>query len=235
MTTFSQLVDKMVLETRRPDMQADICSYLNQTIRELHFTPDNNKAVFFQDNLKEAILQATEATGFSWDVPVGVFQGPAACRYDSVTDSNGAKIWPKYHLSPNRAMEQDPYWYYRAGTRIFFYGYGGQYSTISFSWYEYPKTLFYFTVPNRPCTYDVYGFSYHEDFRANPLVDYPAAESACTNWLLQRWDQLIEEGLRAKIYKRLSDTERARTSYSMYTSLRSGLISSESADVAGTW
>ncbi len=50
-----------------------------------------------------------------------------------------------------------------------------------------------------------------------------------------RWSMVVEEGLRAKIYKRISDTERARTAYSLYAQQRQGLITSERADNGGAW
>src|SRR3546814_5049537 len=48
-----------------------------------------------------------------------------------------------------------------------------------------------------------------------------------TNWILSRHEDVVAEGARAKVYKRLSYTERARTSYSMYMSLRGGFWRSE--------
>ena len=46
MTTFSQLVDSVVSETKRPDLVSEIATYLNQTIREVHFSADRNAALF---------------------------------------------------------------------------------------------------------------------------------------------------------------------------------------------
>lgn len=48
-----------------------------------------------------------------------------------------------------------------------------------------------------------------------------------------RWQEVIEEGLRAKIYKRVGDDQRARTSYSLYQSLRKGLVMAESVNNPG--
>src|SRR3546814_4768742 len=56
-----------------------------------------------------------------------------------------------------------------------------------------------------------------------------AALAKATNWILSRHEDVVAEGARAKVYKRLSDTERARTSYSMYMSLRGGFWSNEVA------
>jgi hypothetical protein len=49
-----------------------------------------------------------------------------------------------------------------------------------------------------------------------------------------RWSDVISEGVRAKLFKRVSDTERARNCYSLYGQLRQGLMTSEVADVGGS-
>src|SRR3546814_15245541 len=53
MTTFSQLVDTIMSESRRPDLQTEIATYINQTVRELHFDSEQNKILYFNDNMRE--------------------------------------------------------------------------------------------------------------------------------------------------------------------------------------
>jgi hypothetical protein len=48
-----------------------------------------------------------------------------------------------------------------------------------------------------------------------------------------RWSDVLREGLRAKVYKRISDQLRAQTSYSLYSQLRQGLFTSEVAELQG--
>src|SRR3546814_10291517 len=45
-----------------------------------------------------------------------------------------------------------------------------------------------------------------------------AALAKATNWILSRHEDVVAEGARAKVYKRLSDTERARTRSEEHTS-----------------
>src|SRR3546814_6462953 len=59
MTTFSQLVDTIMSESRRPDLQTEIATYINQTVRELHFDSEQNKILYFNDNMREVQLTAT--------------------------------------------------------------------------------------------------------------------------------------------------------------------------------
>lgn len=238
MTTQSQLIDKMVAETRRPDLRTEICSYVNQTLRELHMDPQRGTPLFYRDNLKEDLLTSNLESGFSWTVPSpGLFQGIVGCRYDSRIDRDGKMQWAKEMLSPNRNMSTETYWFYRSGNTVYFNNYGGLNSKISLSWYEYVKSLKdYALVPNRPAIYDsetetwLYNDTYNVSDEQRAL-----ARLLTSNWLLLRWDTVVEEGVRAKVYKRTSDTERARTAYSSYQSLRQGLVLAEAADISGSW
>src|SRR3546814_13841747 len=75
MTTFSQLVDTIMSESRRPDLQTEIATYINQTVRELHFDSEQNKILYFNDNMREVQLTATSESDFSWKIPnPGVWQ-----------------------------------------------------------------------------------------------------------------------------------------------------------------
>src|SRR3546814_4489833 len=62
MTTFSQLVDTIMSESRRPDLQTEIATYINQTVRELHFDSEQNKILYFNDNMREVQLRSEEHT-----------------------------------------------------------------------------------------------------------------------------------------------------------------------------
>lgn len=236
MTTFSQLVDKMTLETKRLDLRGEIATYLNQTLRELHMEPTKGNVIHYRDNLKEDIQIATTEEGFYWDVPnPAVFQGIVGCRYDSVLDQNGNSVWATEMMSPNRGMADRPYWFYRSGQRVFFKGYGGVMGIISLAWYEYPRSLKWHDALSRAASYDdEAGWTYAAEYDVDDTTRQ-IAQALVSNWLLLRWPTVIEEGLRAKVYKRLSDTERARTSYSMYQTLRQGLYTGEIADVSGSW
>lgn len=236
MTTFSQLSDSLVLELKRPDLAAEIRTYLNQTIRELHMEPNRGGILCFKDNLKEDLLVADVDTNFAWDIPnVSVFQTIAGARYDSIIDQDGNPRWAKELHSPSRVMSSEDYWFYRSGSRVFFRGYGGNLAIISLSWYEYPPALAYYDVANRPVQYSLAGVpTYHADYDDNDITK-ANADLLSTNWILRRWHTLVEEGVRAKVYKRTGDLDRARTSYSMYQSLRAGFISGETVDAGGSW
>lgn len=227
MTTFSQLVDALVAETRRPDMIAEIISYANQTIRELHFNPDNNAAVFYKDNFFEQLLTPTVESGFGWDVPdPGTFQAMQVVHYTL------RNVYPSERI-PSRALANLQYYYYRTKGTYIFSGYSGLSDRIAIGYFAFPRRLMYYTPERRPAEYspDI-GWTYYSTFGASEVLR-EAGQGFVSNWLLFRWPDVVAEGIRAKIYKRVGDTDRARVCYSAYTALRNNVVTSETADLGG--
>jgi hypothetical protein len=227
MTTFSQLVDDMVLETRRPDMRREIITYLNQTIREVHADPQRNNGIMYRANFTEELLTATSASGFTYEIP-----DMTRWQAMQVVQFLASGVYPP-EVIPSRALATKDYYYYRAGNFYHFSGFGGAQSQIAIGYYLYPRRLAYHAPGIRPAEYDPeLGWVYNVAFDStNELRTY--AREMVTNWLLMRWVDVISEGLRAKIYKRISDDTRAKTCYSLFSSLRQGLLSNESADLGG--
>lgn len=227
MFTLSQLVDDLIAETGRPDMLVEATRYVNQTIREAHFTPDRKAATLFKGNFRESQLTATSETGFTWDVPnPATFQIMAAVQFPETFDSGGHAVWPR-EVTPGPHLRNTDYYFYRVGDTFAFSGYNGINALINLAYYEFPPSLKYYEEANRPATYDpVDGWSYHEDYDSTEELQL-TARNLVTNWMILRWSDVISEGVRAKLYKRTSDTERARLCYSAYESLRQGLWTSE--------
>lgn len=234
MTSFSQLVDKMILEVRRPDLASEIRSYVVQTIREVHFEPERNDAILYRNNMKELSLVASVDHGFTWTIPNStIFQSMQAVRYDSICDIDGEPVYALERV-PGRALRDTKYFYYRATDYFAFSHYGATGSGISLAYYEYPRSLKYYAPADRPATYDSEeGWSYKDDITDPDLQ--AAAREKVTNWLLDRWDMVLEEGIRAKAYKRVADDSRSRTAYSLYAQLRKGLVTSETATGDGIY
>lgn len=234
MTTFSQLIDEMVQETKRPDLLEEMIRYLNQTVREVHFEPSRGNVVHYGENRREDEVTATAETGEIWDIPnPATFQAIEAVRYP--TNGLGRMDFvPEITPGPNIASRE--FYFYRSGASFVFggaYGYGGIGGKIQLSWFEYPPSLKYKTVATRPASYDEeIGWTYHADYQATDELK-ATARALVSNWLLLRWADVLREGLRAKVYKRLSDDVRQRTSYSLFQQLRQGLYTSEVAQVVG--
>ena len=231
MTTFSQLVDRLLLETRRPDMRADIITYANQTIRELHTDPESNKVLFFADNFRQLLLTADVDNGFSWEIPnPATFQKLHVVQFMGVYD--GCESVFSTPTTPGRHLNSLRWYHYQAGNRFFFNGYGGLNMQIALGYYEFPQRLVYQAEADRLVTWDEEAqvFVYDPSLNTDELRE--AALAKVSNWMLIRWVDTVAEGLRAKIYKRVSDTERARTCYSMYQQMRAGMWTSENAQTA---
>lgn len=226
MYTFSQLVDEIVSEVRRPDLTSEISRYLNQSIRECHADPETNAIVFFPDNRRELQVLSAGESSHTWQIPrVTNFQKMAGVLYPN-TYRNSEAVWPM-ETTPGRHLAGETYYYYRVGSTFVFSGMQGIGTPINLLWYEFPSSLPYFATPeDRPMQYNIYGGKEYAPAWVHE-EDRDDADLLTTNWLLERWGHTIAEGVRAKVYKRTSDTERARTSYSLYAQLRRNLITSE--------
>lgn len=234
MTTFSQLVDELVVETKRPDLRVEIGTYLNQTLREVHFEPGRGNVVFYGENRREVELIASQETGEIWDIPnPSSFQGIETVRYPGLY--LGGMDYA-VEVLPGAQMASKPFYYYRSGPSFVFggtRGYGGTGAKIQLTYFEYVASLKYKLPAARDAQYDVEtGWTYGLGIEMTP-TGQALARSRVTNWLLMRWADVLREGLRAKIYKRLSDQTRQTTSYSLYMQLRNGLYTSEIAQLSG--
>lgn len=230
MTTFSQLVDSIKKETRRPDLEVEIARFCNQTVREIHFDSQSNSVLFFADNFRETQLVASVENGQGWDIPnPSTWQKLHTARYDGVCE-NGHQVYAKA-TTPGRHLAGLHHYFYQTGGQFAFAGYGGTGSVISLGYYEYPRSLKYQPEATRLVTWDEEETHFVYDASLTTPEDRQQALGRATNWLLTRWSDVIAEGLRAKVYKSRGDTERARTAYSMYMALRQGLWTSEIAQV----
>lgn len=232
MFTLSQMVDEIVSETKRPDLVSEIVRYANQTIRDCHFSTDRNAAIFYRDNFYESLVTATAESGFSWtpNNPT-TFQKMAGVKYPSEVTRLGEPIWAE-ETTPGRHLNELCHYYYQVGASFVFAGYGGLGAQIALGYFAFPPSLKYYSPAARLASYDPEsGWSYLDGVDTEELQE--AARLVSTNWLFLRWSDVISEGIRAKVYKRISDTERARNSYSLYGQLRQGLLSSETAVVSG--
>lgn len=238
MTTFPQLVDELVVETRRPDLRSEIATYLNQTIREVHFEPSKGNVVFYKENRNEIQIIATNERGEMWDIPnPATFQGVEAVRFAS---NYLGRMEFASEISPGPQVASEPFYWYRGGPTIVFggtQGYGGVGGIIQISYFEYPRALKYKLAAEREATYDSDdGWTYNTVGTTDYDLDEDSralARLRVSNWLLLRWADVLREGLRAKVYKRLSDQLRAGLCYSLYQTLRQGLYTSEVAELSG--
>ncbi len=231
MSTFSQIVDEAIQETKRPDLLVEATAYLNQTIREVHFRPDINAPLSYRDNFRETQIVSTVEGGMSWDIPnPATFQRMAGVRYPDIWNRDGNQ-WAKEKV-PSRGLQPEDMFYYRVGSTFVFSNFGAVGSRIDLGWFEFPNRLKYYPIAQRPAMYDdELGWLF-----AAAIVSpeqRALARLRTSNWLTLRWHDVLLEGLRAKIYKRVSDEARQRVSYSLFQQLRQGLWISETVELGG--
>ena len=232
MTTFSQVVDEITTETLRLDMRATIAGYLNQTIREMHIDPKSAMPVFYPDNRQEVSVtlsgMAAADNVLVWPIPSSaVFQSLEAAYYRAYRKYAVEKK-PSIARNPNNGDPNAQYYWYRSGINFCFANPGPDGQIVDLSWFEYPKTLAYFADNLNPAKYDPATGTY------TILSGYTQTQALALteNWLLTRHSETLKEGLRAKVYKRLADLERARLAYSQFETAKAGIIATESMSFA---
>jgi hypothetical protein len=237
-TTFSQAIDDLVAETRRPDMKAILGDYLLQTIRELHVDTKSGsvgRALKFPDNLVEDELTADAETGFTWAIAAPHrFQLFESAYYENrgLYSRNRS---PSSAFAFSEEINGDVY-HYRSGNYFCFSGYGGLDAIIKIAYYQYPARLTYYSAALRPAVWsdEAQGWTYLDSY---DITDETRANAVAlvTNWMLLRYPDLLKEGTRAKLYKRLNDPDRARMAFSAFESMKPLLISSETQDHSTTF
>jgi len=229
MSTFSEIVDELATELVRPDFKAAITDYLNLTIRESHQKKMNADVVpvLFDANRIEETFTVASLPAI-WDIPnIARFQYFETAYYPAI-----GCYATKKHLTRTRENgpnDQTPYWY-RAGTYIVFNGVNVG-DEVDLTYFEYPARLKYYAVTTpqiRPAVYNFEDGTY--TYAAAFDVDATTRENArnlVTNWLLLNHVEVMKQGVRAKVWARLGETDRAKMGFSLYESLRLGLIGSE--------
>ena len=221
MTTFSQLCDDISNELVRPDMlkNGSIQAYVQQTIREVHFKPGDNRPTLFTSNRYEAELAVNTDGSWLWVLP-------SVTRFQELESlysrNNGLYIEPK---SPriSLAYSNEPYadlFYYRSGSTYVIAGVNSG-DTLLTSYFMFPQYHGYKASADRLIRYDVDTDSYVLIAGGGePTEDQLAIE---TDWILQRWPDMIKEGVRAKLFKRLGDSDRARMAFSAFDNARGAM------------
>lgn len=230
MTTFSQLVDTLSIESLRPDMKTMIAGFANQTIRELHYEKMTGAAIGFARNLLELSVVANVDEAFSWTLPrQNLFMRMEAVRYPDMRKYARLRSPSTTHAFVGTV--DWAYFYYRAGNYMVFSGYGGIGSQIDLAWFEYLRKLSYFAPSANPCSWndDTQAYTYIAGYNVDDTTR-AQAQLLATNWMLETHEEIVMQGTRAKLYMRLGDLDRAKLAFSLFENLRPGLTSAETYD-----
>lgn len=229
MSTFSEVIDDLKAELVRPDLTASIADYLNLTIRESHQKKVNGDVVpvLYDSNRVEDTVTVASLPAI-WDIPsIARFQYFETAFYPTSGQYAKKKSVTRTHENGNNPF--DPFWY-RAGGYIAFNGVNvGE--VINLTYFQYPSRLKYYPVaiPQvRPAIYDIEtdSFTYATAYDVDDTTR-ENARNLVTNWLLLNHVEILKQGVRAKVWARLGETDRAKIAFSAYESLKLGLIGSE--------
>ena len=223
MTTFSQLVDDIIAESRRPDQRAEIVQFLNLTMLELHVDDQTGSAVLYGENRQETIVWPTVEDGYVWPLPVPhLYQNLDSVYYPEI---NRIPRMVNPGVGAALASEVDgAARYYRTGSNFAFFGYYS--SSIALSWFERPRRLQYILPKERKVTWDEDAMTFVFAPGTLPAQETEILEQN-TNWILQRWRDVLNSGAKAKLYVKLGDETRARLAYSLYQNARRGMMLTE--------
>jgi hypothetical protein len=203
-------------------------AYLNQTVREIHTFSRDGTPVFYEDNrLEESVIlsgMTVDPGKYLWTIPnLTVFQAMDAVWYGSV-GKYAEERNPRVAMLPNLMNPSDPYYWYRSGPQIAFSTPGLDGQEILLSYFAYPRSLPYFAGGTSPILFNRFTFAYEVNPKyTGPTLTYDQAMAVSTNWVLQRHEDSIKEGVRAKAWKRVDDMNRAKLSYSTFETMKTAI------------
>lgn len=226
MTTISQLTDEMALELKRPDLRLFIASAINQTIREVH-TGQQGERLRFNSNRVERVITIPEGypTSYSWPIENYTnFQCSEAYWYESIGRYAKEQKPGTIDLSGRGVVSAKWYWY-QSASFICLFGHGGPGMNVLASQFYYPRSLVWHELQaNRAAEYNIESQTWTY---IDPTLTEEEAQNRTTNWILMRHTDLIREGIRAKVWKRLGDMPRASLAYSAWQDMRAAFKSQE--------
>ncbi len=215
--TVSSAVDDAIIRSGRPDRKTDIVAFVRTTIRECQVQ------AFFKNDFVEDTLTA-DGEVFIWKYPQE-FRILRTVRYPFV-NQRGQKLYPPEKL-PGRAQRDEVYFYYGGPGYYVFAGLSANLD-IDVAYYQTSKKLPYYALDTRPAVFDLETDSWTY-LTASDEASQLIAREAVSNWVLFKYYDTIIEGALAKLFKSIGD-ERASSTYALYKSLQSTMLSTEPSD-----
>lgn len=206
---FSELVDTVVQRSARVDRRADVISWANLTIQEMV-----GKHYFYRNFVEDTVL-SLGADPFIMPRPLRL-QRFRTARYDGITER-----YAKF-VSPGRAMADEVYFYYANALSYIFKGVIGY---VDIAYYQYPQKFNYYETGARPAVWNTLTETW--SYLAAYDIDDDTRELARTlvqNWILQDYNELVAEGVLAKVFKAVNDETRAATHFSFFERTYSSLF-----------
>lgn len=209
---FSELIDTVITRTKMPSNNAviaDAATYTNATIRECSLLG------LFAKDLVEDTITTTTASPYVWTRP-RYFRVMRAAKY---TKDNSDDVWPDYLKPGQLQTPDDSNYFYGSGDSFVFSGVDNA-QDIDIAYYAYPKRLTYYIAADRPAVWDEAPetWAYHANYIATSELQ-ETGRNLVSNWLLDHWREVIEEGTFAKMLKS-KDDRRAVSAFALFKALQ---------------
>lgn len=219
---FSETVDNVLSRSGRTDMLAEAQVAVRSALKKAH------SQEYFAKDLRELQVSVT-TEDYIWNYP-RFYRTMHTVRY-------GPAIYPR-NLQPGKIQDGETQYFYQVSNAVVFVGIGA--GTELYIAYNVTNPKFqYYTENARPAKYDEVAetWSYldngsYVDSLATPELEEAAREKV-TNWLLDEYQDMIEEGALATIFKLRGD-DRSRTHFSNFNSWLKDLEALESTIYKGS-
>jgi len=230
MTTFSQLIDKILPLARQGQMQiAEAVQHLNSTIFEIHYwsnQQNNGSPIFFRPSMIEDILIA-DRNPFIWNIPnPRLFLGLHAVQYPVFPDQPYAR-----QIVLGEHANDLKYKYYRSGDVFIFQNFGPRGSAINIAYFVRAPQFSYIPTSERLVTFNESLGQYEYSPTLNTPELREQALTQYTHWLIERYESILINGFLAKLYGRNSNDNAARSYYSQYLEGRLQIANTEGVNV----
>jgi len=185
---FSELVDRCVKISGRPDQISTIVMAANEAIRAI-----SKAGNWPDDTLEEVVAPPVISTNpMVWTPEVGRLRFR---REEYIEDAAGREPTA---VRPSRRMRDLGFFYYRSGESFVFKGNRG---FVRVYYYAYQPWLVYFPIGARPNTFNTATGDW-----AFPAI---AAVNAVSNWMLERHNSIVEAGALARFFAGKQDPRQA--------------------------
>lgn len=207
---FSELIDRAVHMTGRPDSVDDIAYWANVTMRDISKRED------FTDDSREAEIvlppnRLMDGPPIIWDPP----EGRQRFRREDVIEDGCGCIADAVKPGSRMAKAGLFSYYHSGGSLVFMHAC----SPIRIYYYVYAPWLKYYPVASRPAVFDVEANDWGAATEANIAL--------VSNWLLERHSEVVLAGTLAKFFASKQDP-RQQVHYSAYEQGISHIIRGES-------
>jgi len=235
-TSFSAIVDEIILTTGMHSEYGRVLGYLRTTLMEAH-----SAAYFFRD--MEELELVTTATPHIYPLP---FNWKRAKFLQIQGTASGVPVEIPF-VAPGLNVRARDIFYYQTLDSLVFSGIAvGE--TIAIAYYKHPQVFNYYhqlgSTDNPPqsqgivpayldalgvwkyLTTDGDGVSSYVDTLGTSVAD-EAAKNLSADWVVLKYHQMLIQGTLAKAFKDRGDVPRSTLSFSLYKDLLSLMVQAE--------